>query len=168
MSRAGQLRQAFDQSFALPVAGNPPPTVDLISVRLGTDLLALRVSEINDLRADATVVPVPSPVRELMGIAGLGGTLMPVYDLPALVGYPPTSGRWLAVVAGRSVAFAFDKFEEHFRVEPASIAPIAGHANDRHIHSIARSVDRAWPIIDLLSLVASLTHRAANATLKEV
>lgn len=167
LSRAEQLRQAFDQSFTLPVAASPPPVVDLISVRLGADVLALRVSEINALRADVTVTPVPSPVKELIGIAGFGGTLTPVYDLPALLGYATTSGRWLALVADRSVALAFDQFEEHFRVEAISIAPLVGRPHERHINSIARKAERAWPIVDLASLVTTLKHRAAGANSKK-
>ncbi len=168
VGRAAELRRAFDESFAAPVAGAPPATTDFISIRLGADALALRVSEIDALRADIIVVPVPSPVPEFTGVAGFRGKLTPVYDLGALLGYPSTTGRWIALVAGRSVGFAFDQFEEHFRIESSAAAVgSSGNGRDRHIHSIARRGEQAWPIVDLVSLVAALRQRGANAISKQ-
>lgn len=166
IDRARQLREEFDRSFAAPLPGSPPPTTDFIAIRLGADVLALRVGEIDSLRADIPVVPVPSPIAEFLGLAGLRGKLTPVYDLAALLGYPPTSGRWLALVGRGTVAFAFDKFEEHFRIEAGGNATGKG-GRGRYIHSIAQRGDDAFPIIDLVSLVADLRQRAASVTPKQ-
>ncbi|HEX4298913.1 MAG TPA: chemotaxis protein CheW [Devosia sp.] len=164
--RAAQLRREFDQSFALPAVGGKRPTVEFISVRLGSDTLALRVGEINRLLANAVVTPVPSPIGELRGIAGIGGKLVPVYDLAALLGQPSTAGHWLVLAADRSIAFAFDQFEQHFRVDAAEIAPDPRPDRDFHIHSVARSADRTWSIIDLVSLAAAVKQRALSANLR--
>lgn len=166
LQRAAQLRRAFDRSFAEPPPPLPPPTSDFIAIGVGADTLALRVSEIDALHADTTVVPVPSPVPEFMGLAGFRGKLTPVYDLAALLGYPSSSGRWLALADRRSVAFAFDRYHEHFRIE-ASAAVAGRSGNRRHIHSIAQQGDRAWPIVDLVSLVAALRQRAAGVSPKQ-
>lgn len=167
LDRAAELRQQFDRSFAEPLAPSAPVTTDFIAIGLGPDILALRVSEIEALRADITLVPVPSPIPEFMGLAGLRGKLTPVYDLGVLLGYPPTTGRWLALVENRSVAFAFDSYREHFRIEAGT--GIAGRSGGRgrYINSIAQRGDQAWPIIDLVSLVAALRQRAASVSPKQ-
>lgn len=167
LDRAAELRQQFDRSFAAPLPGDAPPTTDFIAIGLGAEMLAMRVSEIDALRANTTIVPVPCPVPEFMGLAGFRGKLTPVYDLAALLGYPPTTGRWLALVENRSVAFAFDSYREHFRIEAG--AGIAGRTGGRgrYINSIAQRGDQAWPIIDLVSLVAALRQRAASVSPKQ-
>ncbi len=160
-ANAATMRDAFDRAFAEPIPGSPPPLADFIAIRLGDDLHALRIPEIDGLRSGVAIVPVPSPIPELMGIAGFRGTLVPVYDLPALLGYPAASGRWLALVGDRSVAFAFDHFEEHFRID-ASAATEAVSARGHFVHVVARSGEQVWPVIDLPALVAALRQRAAS------
>ena len=165
-STAANLRVAFDNAFAEPYAAQHRATTDYVSIRLGEHTHALALSEIAGLYSRVAIVPCPSPIPELMGLAGFRGALVPVYDLGALLGHAPAAGRWLALLADRSVALAFDAFEEHFRVDTADI--VVTPANGRHhIHTIARGGERAWPVIDLASLVGALRQRAARAIPKK-
>ncbi len=164
-SSAAQLRAAFDSAFAAPYAAQHGTTADYIALRLGEDIYALALSEIAGLHSRVTIVPCPSPIAELMGLAGFRGALVPVYDLSVLLGHPPVTGRWLALTADRSVALAFDEFVDHFRIETTAIASAAG-ADRHHIHSIARYGEHTSPIVDLASLVGALRQRAARANPK--
>jgi len=162
-ARAEELRQAFDQAFAAPAQPGLVDTIDLIGLTFGAEPYALRLAEIDGLQTGLVVSPLPTPMPNLMGVAGFRGRLLPVYDLAALLGYPPSAGRWFALAEQQSLAFAFDHFEEHFRVDAASTVP---HTDDSGQRSrvVVRHGDRAWPIIDLVSLVATLRRQAAAVT----
>lgn len=162
--RAAELRGAFDQSFAEPIQADTSETIDFISIRLAGDALAIRMTEIAGLFADVRITPCPSPVAELRGIAGFRGTLTPVYDLAALLGYPMSSARWIVLAKGRVLALALDEFEGHFRVDPAAVASQQGSSAAQHVREIARQADQALPVIDIPSVVAAIKARAAAAS----
>ena len=65
---------------------------------------AFRLAEIAGVAVDRKLTSLPSPVPELLGLAGLRGRLVPVYSLTALLGGTPegTAGRWLVLDCGRS------------------------------------------------------------------
>lgn len=157
--RAVELRQAFDRSFAEPIRAEEREIVDFITLRLGGDPYAVRMAEIAGLFTNVKITPVPSPLAELRGVAGFRGTLTPVYDLAALLGYPPSSARWIVLANAGALGFAFGAFEGHFRIEPTAIA--AQQNSAQHVHEIARQADAAWPIIDIPSVVAAISARAA-------
>ena len=165
--RAAELRLAFDQSFADPIQEVSRDTVDFISLSLAGDAHAILTADIAGLFVDVKVTPCPSPLAELRGIAGFRGTLTPVYDLGALLGYPMSSGRWLVLAKGGALAFAFDGFDGHFRVEYAAIATHEGTSSARHVHEIARQAERAWPVIDIPSALRAIKARAAASPQKE-
>lgn len=114
-----ELRRTFDAAFAVEAGGTAPRTIDLLAVRVAGASYAVRVSEISALVADKPVTPLPTPVAELLGLANAGGTVVPVYDLGALLGHQPTAGapRWMVVARGATpVGLAFDQLDGHLRV----------------------------------------------------
>jgi purine-binding chemotaxis protein CheW len=167
-SRATEFREAFDRSFAEPVQTGIRETIDLILFRVGGAMHAIRIAEISGLYADVKITPCPSAIVELRGLAGFRGTLTPVYDLAALLGYKMSPARWIVLAKDRAVALAFDAFESHFRVEPAGIASQQSSSASRHVHEIARQADAAWPIVDIHSVVVAIKARtAATSSHKE-
>ena len=125
------------------------------------------MSEIAGVFDAVKVTPCPGPLPELVGLAGFRGVLTPVYDLAALLGYPAGANRWVMLVSGRTLAFAFDAFEGHFRIEPAALASQQGKAGSQYVHQVARHGTEAWPIIDLPTVVATIRSRAAASAYKE-
>jgi hypothetical protein len=87
--RAQRLREAFDRGFAQPERGARTPQVDLLLVQLAGEPHGIRLSEVGGLHADHPVTPLPTQVPALLGLAAFRGTLVPVYHLPSLMGYPP-------------------------------------------------------------------------------
>jgi chemotaxis signal transduction protein len=118
------LRSAFDQTFAAPARGRVEDLVSLLTIDIGNHPFALRTAELSGLVADRRVVPVPSRRPELLGLIGLRGTLVPVFDLARLLGVPrhDPEPRWLALADRENpVAFAFDRLEGYIDVPPACL-----------------------------------------------
>lgn len=160
--RAEQMRLAFDRSFAEPIVEARPATVDFVSIRLGGEAYAVRMADIVSLRAGVSITPCPSALPELLGIVGLRGVLVPVYDLAALLGHPPSGGRWLVLAGGGALAFAFDEFDDHFRILAAPA--LRPDAAPPFVLDTFRADDRAWAVIDLPALADALAQRAAAAS----
>jgi chemotaxis signal transduction protein len=157
---AAALRCLFDASFAAAAASMTEPLEDLLAIRVGADPYALRLSEIVGLYVDVKIVPVPSRVAQLLGIVGLRGKMAPVYDLAALLHYPPAaSPRWM-ILAGASqpVGLAFEAFDAHLQVSKASLANDEVRNEGRgaarqYLRGVVRAADALRPMIHVASVV---------------
>ena len=154
---AATLRRHFDAAFAAPASSITEPLEDLLAIRVGSDPYALRLSEIAGLHVGVKIVPVPSPVAQLLGIVGIRGIMIPIYDLATLLRHPPeANSRWLVLArAPQPVGFAFETFESHLQVSLA-----AGNGDDsgtggtaQHMRGTIRAAGALRPIIHLASLL---------------
>lgn len=133
MTRVEELRRAFDRAFADPPATAVTRFEELLAIGLGDAPFALRLREVAGLFADKPITRVPSPIPELLGIAGFRGVAVPVYDLRALLGLGSAERpRWTLLVTakgatapGPTVALAFERFDGLLRVAPGE-AVLAG------------------------------------------
>lgn len=140
--RVEALREAFDRSYAQPPVLEAVRTEDLLAIRVAGNPYALRVAEIAGLFADRAVVPVPSAAPELLGVSGLRGAIVPVYDLAALLGCPARAApRWLVLARAREpVALAFDVMEAQLAVSPRDVIFETGDAGPRtHVRGTLRA-----------------------------
>jgi chemotaxis signal transduction protein len=155
---AGQLRQDFDRSFGAAVHGETEPEEDFLAIRLGGDAQAIRLAEIACLLPLGAVTRFPSPLPELLGIMGLRGAIVPVYDLRALLGYSASdSPRWLIIAAAWPVALAFDTFEGHMRLaRAASAQPLRIEPSRRHVHEVLRTPQLFRPIVSMASILETI------------
>jgi purine-binding chemotaxis protein CheW len=156
--RAARLRDAFDRSFAEPRAADARLGEDLLAIRIAAEPHALRLSEIAGVFADRRITPLPGGFPALLGIAGFRGAIVPVYDLPALLGHRPGAAlRWLAMAAAAPVAFAFAVLDGHLRVAPdAIIGHDDGEHQRRHVRFFARTAGLVRPIIHLPSVLDAI------------
>jgi len=116
-----ELRREFDERFAAPVVESEEGLSDLLLIRVCDDVHALRTSELSGVRAAGKTTPLPSSQPALLGMISLRGELVPVFDLPLLLGYEASSEpiRWLALVGkDEPVALGFHAIVE-FRKLPA-------------------------------------------------
>ena len=75
-AKAAELRRVFDQARAVPSStGVEVQTESLLAIRVARDPYAIRVSEISGISTDKKVVAFPSPIPELLGVAGLRGAI---------------------------------------------------------------------------------------------
>jgi chemotaxis signal transduction protein len=168
---AAALRMAFDRSFAQARdAGREDDAHDdLLTLRVAGDPYALRLAEISGLHAGRTVVRVPSPAPELLGIAGLRNAMLPIYDLRLLLGYPAEgSPRWTVFTkTSPSVGLAFDQFEGFARVPRTEIAPATeAHGARTHAHAMV-ALDLMRPIIAIASVLAAIRQVCPPDTQRE-
>jgi chemotaxis signal transduction protein len=158
-ARADDLREQFDRSFAEPVRRHDAEHVELLAVRAGGCPYALRLSQTSGLHPDRPVTPLPGPLGALLGVAGFGGTIVPVYDLAALLGHAvPARPRWLVLAAGQPpLALAFHELDGHVRVpEAAIIAESGGGAARGSVRGMVPLADGIRPIVDLIAARAAV------------
>jgi purine-binding chemotaxis protein CheW len=145
------LRADFDRSFAEPARRHDTEHTELLAVRAGGRPYALRLAQTSGLFPDRPVTALPGPVPALLGIAGFGGAIVPVYDLAALLGHPlPDRPRWLVMAAGTPpLAFAFHQLDGHVRVPAESIITEAGERPHGSLRGMVPLAGGIRPIIDL-------------------
>jgi chemotaxis signal transduction protein len=167
--RADTLRREFDEAFARVAGRQDAPVEDLLAIRVSGDPYALRLAECAGLFVDRKVTPLPTAVPELLGLAGFRATLVPVYDLRALLGYPRGEApRWMVSASGGAVvALAFDAFEFHLRVESASLVSDDAPAQ-RHAPRLAHLPGGARPLLSVPSLLEAIEARARSDRSKEL
>lgn len=153
-----QLRADFDGSFGVPAA---PPTErePVLVIRAGNESFAVRAGQIAGLLKSRKIVPLPSRIPELLGVASLRGSLLPVYDLAGLLGIP-TAGTlpgWLLLVPSNPpVGLAFDEFEGRQQPEWISDAP----GERRHVRQLVRLGPAVCSVLDIRGLAEAIRKRA--------
>lgn len=163
---AADLRQSFDSAFAGAIASERPQQDDVLVVGIASDSYAIRLADIAGLRSDARITSLPGSLAELVGIASVRGTIVPVYDFRTLFGYPRAPvHRWFVIAAAAPVAFAFDRYEGHQRVGREAIAAASRQdagAQSPFVREVVRTDAVMRPIIHLASVlehVAALVHQ---------
>ena len=162
-SRAGSLREAFDRAFAVAPRIHDDNREDLLGIAIAGEPYALRLSAVAELVAGRPVTRLVGGAPGLLGIAGLRGALVPVFDLAALLGrddrVPP---RWLALTTGEPrVALAFAQLDGHLRVPREAIAADADAGARRHVRDVVRTGDLLRPIVHVASILDTLAAHAA-------
>lgn len=158
LERAMEMRREFDRAFADPVRFDETLKENYLAIRAGGQACALRLSEISGLFADRKITPVPGGHTALRGIAGFRGVILPVYDLPAALGFSSAqSPRWLVIAKMAPVALAFETFDGQLRVPANAVLPqaarpeMSGYARD-FLHTETFS----GPIIHLPSVLGAI------------
>lgn len=159
--RAEELRRAFDGSFAEAARLKEAQLEDFLAIGVGTDPYAVRLAEVSTLLADRPVRRLPSPIPELLGIAGFRGAIVPVYDLRAVLGYSLGNvPRWLMIAAVAPVALAFDAFHGHFRFPRQACAPeVRFEPGQQHVREVLRAAGVVRPIVHLASVVEAIKRQ---------
>ena len=161
-ARRAALREEFDASFARPLRRHDDEHHELLAIRAGGRTYALRLSQTTGLYPDRPVTPLPGPLPALLGLAGFGGAITPVYDLAALLGHAvPERPRWLVLAAGTPpLALAFHDLDGHVRVPSAAIVAEAGEGAGclRGMVSLPGGIR---PIVDV-GAARAVVHRLAG------
>ena len=153
--RLAELRDGFDRSFAEPPRHHDTEYVEMLAVRAGQRRYAVRLSQTSGLHCDRPVTPLPGPLSALLGVAGFSGTIMPVYDLGALLGHPVAEPpRWLVVATGAPhLALAFHDLDGHLRLPLGSIvAEPDGAGRGGCLRGMVQLPDGTRPIVDVPSV----------------
>lgn len=162
--RAAELRRAFDRSFAEKIHAGAALFDDFLAIRLRDDPHVLRLDGVGRLLPLRALTRFPSTVPQWLGLAGVAGDVLPVYDLGLLLGYPagPTP-RWMAACKSAPVALAFDVFEGQFRhrreVDSGAMGSTRGE--------VLRTAGQVLPVVPIDELIATVKSLARGAENKE-
>lgn len=159
---ASQLREAFDRSFAFPPSLVSLDIEDLLMLRVAGDPYVIRLLDITEILMDRSVVSVPAATADLLGLAGIHGGIVPVFDLSSILGYgpDPESPRWIILCGSEEpIALAFSDFEGYLRLPRSAI-----HANDNHLtkRGHVKYVNQVAAISDGVRAVISIPLIMAN------
>lgn len=163
IERVGELREAFDRSFALPVAQSAETEQTFLILGVGNERYAVILETLLGIEHHRKVVPLPLRAAGLLGLAGFRGQLVPVFSLASLLGCAdgPERPVWMAFCKGPTpVAIAFDRFEGSVRVAAADL--YAGKAKDglpRLTKQTVRFGTGVLPVLDAVSVVEAITQR---------
>jgi chemotaxis signal transduction protein len=134
-------------------------------MRIQGDAYALRVDELAGVYAQKRIVPFPSPVPELLGLAAVRTAIVPVYDVSALLGYRGDEvPRWFALTRGaRPVGLAFTEFDGSLRPRRDELVPVEGEdLKRRHLVASVRIDDELRFIVRIPSLLEQLQKHTAR------
>jgi chemotaxis signal transduction protein len=171
----GDLRKAFDQSFAEAPDPGATQTEDFLAIRVAGDPYALRLKELSGLTSARAIVPLPSRRADLLGVSGVRGSLVSVYSMAALLGYgsiaAPTP--WLALCrADNLVAFAFELLDGFHRVARTDLygadrvdPSAAGVVDASCLIRIGKTIHR---VVDLRRAMAALAGAGTAGAAKEL
>ena len=150
---AAALRQAFDRSFAEEPRAGTDAFDDWLAIRLRNDPHVLRLADIARLLPLRALTRYPSAAREWLGLAGVAGAVVPVYDLGMLLGYPAgAQPRWMVLCKVMPVALAFDVFDGQFRHPRDAAARPADAARSE----VLRTPDRVRPVVAIASILETI------------
>jgi len=157
MPALAQLRSDFDRGFAVAPRSSEAHEF-VIQIRVAGEVFAIRTCDIAGLVRSRKIVPVPSRTKELLGVTALRGTLIPVYDLAALLGIPPGTGglSWLVLAPGDTpIALAFDRFEGQQIPEWLS-----ERSERRHVRHLVRTGSTIRAVLDVRGLAETIREGA--------
>jgi len=156
---ASDLRRMFDESFAeLPRV--MPEVEDFLAIRLCSDAYSIRVREIAGIAKMRRLTPVPSQASGLLGLIGIGGKILPVFGLWALLGYlaPVEPGRWLVLAgAEERIALAFHELDGHVRLAKSGVRVDQDAGPSRnHVSEAVRMEGEVRPVISISSVLTAI------------
>lgn len=132
------------------------PAHELIAFRIGQQEFCVEVMSVREIRGWTPVTPVPQAPSFVRGIVNLRGTLLPIVDLAARLGYPsaePTARHVIMVaqVGRQNIGLLVDGVSDIFTIEENDIQPTPDVASE-----MARTFVRGVIIMDkrMISVVA--------------
>lgn len=167
---AAELRAEFDDAFAKNQLQSEETRVDVLAIRIAEQGYALRLAEVLAVHEGRKLVPVPTPAPSLLGLVGLRGSVVPIYDLRILLGHaagPLPS--WFALVRGTSpIGVAFDALEAHLRLPASSLVGANSRTGaGRFTPGSVVTPNGTRPLIDLPSLTLSIARSKTLAPASE-
>lgn len=166
INRLAELRRAFDGTFAEAPSPDSGDLAGFLGVHVGGDAYACALDAIVGLFADKKVVPMPSVVPELLGIAGIRGAIVPVYSLRGLLGYPVEREcpRWLALARSDDpVGLAFEQFAGYLQIRPSDFVPAPRtEGTAAHIRGTLRAEQTAYAVLSIPAILETLGKGRAH------
>jgi purine-binding chemotaxis protein CheW len=171
-SRIAELRNAFDQTYAVPPSSQVVEQMEnLLAIRVSGDPYAIRLGEISGLANGRKIVAFPSPIDELLGVAGIRGEVVPVYSLCALLGYKAEAEQtgWLVLCGTEEpFALAFSGFEGYVRVRLEQVYAAEQETLARaHVKHVVRAADIVRAVVSIPDIREAVQRRCGNKSVSK-
>lgn len=158
-----QLRQTFDQVFSLPPSTDAGNVESLIAIRVAGKPFAMQANQIAGLSRVRRIVPLPSRIPELLGIAGIRGRIVPVLNLADLLGLESRAEniRWLVLARTEEVvAFGFEEFEGQVEIAAEALYREPSASGIGHGGLVARLEGGVRPVVNVLHFTEEIQSGA--------
>lgn len=151
---------------------------ELLLFRLGGDaskeeseLFGINVFKVREIIAMPTVTAIPGSLPNMLGVVNIRGTVLPVIDLPAVVGCKPKTGLNIMLVtefAQTAQAFAVEAVEDIVRLDWNQVLPAETGVANGMVTSIARldtNIDspRLVQVLDVEAILRMMSPASINA-----
>jgi chemotaxis signal transduction protein len=168
-NKAVQLRQAFDNTFALPPSLATPELEDLLTIRVAGDPYAIRLLDIAEIISGRSVVSVPAVTPDLLGLAGIHGGIVPVFGLSSILGYGPDPGlpRWMILCGSEEpIALAFSDFEGYLQLPTSALHADESfrdtRENVKYINQVVSTPNGVRAVISIALIMATIRNRISQ------
>ena len=158
-----KLRSEFDRTFASPPPHPEEERESLICLQVAGQALVVRTRHINSVAKCRRILPIPTHVPGLLGITAIRSSLLPVYDLAALLGLsiPAKRSDWLLITGSETpVAFVFDDLEGQLEIERSGLYESDASASEKHLRLVAKLGTAHRAVIDLPGIVEEIRKTA--------
>ena len=133
------------------------------------ELYGINVFKIREIVAIPQITPIAESHPHMLGVVNLRDQIIPVIDLPAVIGCVPRTGLKLLLItefARTTQAFAVESVEEIVRLEWTGVIPADNTASAAYITSIAkvdgeRADTRLAQVLDVESILRGLQNSDA-------
>ncbi len=162
-SHVEALREEFDASFARAPDASIESTVDLLLVRAGSSIVAIETSALAATELGRAIVPTPDAPAGMLGISGLRGALIAVYDFAHVLGErtpPETRGVLLIPKVHTTMALRVSAIEGHVQVPTSRMLPVSSAAPQSFVTSYGETDAGSHPVYDVSAVVAHLLEGA--------
>jgi len=163
--RTVKLRLEFDAGFAKPLAGTQDDGEQMLTIRAGEDLLALRLAGVAGTTLCPRLTLVPSRNPALLGIGRVREALVAVFSIATLLDGSDRPGnpgqrrahRWLVLCAeDPSVALAFDVLTGCLRISPGQRTSVQGQHGANSFDEVVEIDGTTRPVVSTRRLLARI------------
>ncbi len=143
--------------------------VELIAFEAGGQLFGLDIMAVREIRAWTPVTPLPQVPHYVAGVVNLRGAVLPVIDLAARLGWPPTetTPRHAIIViqlGAQTVGLIVDSVSDIVALPADALQPPPSTGQDdvvQFLQGLAALSDRMVMVLDLSRLEATETMAKA-------
>jgi two-component system chemotaxis response regulator CheV len=155
---------------------------ELLLFRLGEsknssqrELFGIKLIKVREVLVMPYITELANAPEHLMGVVNIRGQIIPVIDLPGVVGCNPTKGRSILMVTeygGATQAFAVEQVNEIVRLEGGQVLPAEGVHGNALITGIARldgvsTVTRLAQVLDVEQILENVMRSTAEEINRE-
>lgn len=168
---AALLKEDFSLDFTHPPETFKEPGERFVLIRLSNRRFALKMTEITQLHPAGQILKAPGSFPNALGVVGLRGHLVPVFNLAYFVGIDTQTHRWLAHVLPRpgtysdEFAITFEQQEGHREIQLNDIYPMSQTDKKwKCIQSLFRIESEMLEIINLTCIAEEIHKQAYGNT----